>query len=167
MTQPRISIAARTRCGIDASAGRSPAAGPCWYQPNQTSRHVPAMADLPTRCRLPNYRRPAAQTAAGRQQWRHAPGGCRRQQANKPACQHAAVEADRSSRSMQQAAAQRAALQAVPASAMDEAVQSSKATASIWRRSRSHSTEPEPEPERAGVSGAGAAAGARAREGGG
>ena len=94
MTQPRISIVARTRCGIDASAGRSPA----HVGTNQTKPAVmflpwrisPHAADCPTTDGLRLRRRQAASSGATRQ------AGV---DDNKPTSQHAAVEADRSSRS--------------------------------------------------------------------
>ena len=122
MTQPRISIAARTRCGIDASAGRSPA----HVGTNQTKPAVmflpwrisPHAADCPTTDGLRLRRRQAASSGATRQ------AGV---DDNKPTSQHAAVEADRSSRSMhrmqqQAAAGSSAALQASPSDGRGGAV---------------------------------------------
>ena len=87
MTQPRISIAARTRCGIDASAGRSPA----HVGTNQTKPAVmflpwrisPHAADCPTTDGLRLRRRQAASSGATRQ------AGV---DDNKPTSQHASMQ---------------------------------------------------------------------------
>ena len=100
MTQPRISIVARTRCGIDASAGRSPA----HVGTNQTKLAVmflpwrisPHAADCPTTDGLRLRRRQAASSGATRQ------AGV---DDNKPTSQHASMQQSKQTEAAAAAAA--------------------------------------------------------------